>query len=368
MLLTTGARLRWSFLILIHGAAASALDAPFGWLDLNDTEVSSRHEDVEFKLSQQVDQYMADAFGIQGIALMAFILAAVMLVRGGWLLTDFPGRRVSWFIMGSALAFFGMVYVAMPQADVAAQLQLAISISCHSGVVLALFPEAGCYIIGAGATALAIHLVHEGTVDAKIHAVHAQGELAVVQLAAGVLGGYLCNRFRKPALDFVFSLAGSAVIVLMIHWWFNEAFHWCFSPNDFISSPLQYWTNIWSLNGSWNLAARWCFSSCWLVTFWFGQRLRQRLDITESQRQHRRMQEQLRRAPNDCDRMPWNPNRASAPVLPDLEGQSLKPSAPEEEDFGMYLLPEDLESMKRSKSILGQVGMTCFKITIFCMC
>ena len=276
--------------------------------------------------------------------------------------------RISWFIMGFALGFYWMVYVATPQADAAAQLQLALSLSCHAGVLLALFPQAGCYIIGAGATALAIHLVHESTLAANganslaIHVVHARSDvahasswLAVLDVAGGALGGYLCNRFRKPALDFVFSLAGSAVMVLMMHWWLNEAFHWCFGPDDSNSSPFQYWLALWSLGGPWNSVVRWWFSFSWLVFFYLGQRLRQRLDITEAERQHRRMQEQLRRAPNDCDRMPWNGSshgrdgRGPQLPLPATMGSESRP--PEEEDFGMYLLPEDLETMKRSKSI-----------------
>ena len=100
-----------------------------------------------------------------------------------------------------------MVYVATPEADAAAQLQLALSLSCHAGVLLALFPQAGCYIIGAGATALAIHLVHESTLAANganganslaIHVVHARSDvahasswLAVLDVAGGALGGYL---------------------------------------------------------------------------------------------------------------------------------------------------------------------------------
>ena len=276
--------------------------------------------------------------------------------------------RISWFMIGFALGFYWMVYVATPQADAAAQLQLALSLSCHAGVLLALFPQAGCYIIGAGATALAIHLVHESTLAANganslaIHVVHARSDvahasswLAVLDVAGGALGGYLCNRFRKPALDFVFSLAGSAVMVLMMHWWLNEAFHWCFGPDDSNSSPFQYWLALWSLGGPWNSVVRWWFSFSWLVFFYLGQRLRQRLDITEAERQHRRMQEQLRRAPNDCDRMPWNGSshgrdgRGPQLPLPATMGSESRP--PEEEDFGMYLLPEDLETMKRSKSI-----------------
>lgn len=374
MLLPVGARCPWKLIgfLVLTGAVASSLD----WTDpINESFPElHRREDVHvepaepLELRLQVDQYMAHVLGIQGAAFMAFMLAAVMLIRGAWLLTDFVGYRISWFIMGFALGFYWMVYVATPQADAAAQLQLALSLSCHAGVLLALFPQAGCYIIGAGATALAIHLVHESTLAANganslaIHVVHARGDvahasswLAVLDVAGGALGGYLCNRFRKPALDFVFSLAGSAVMVLMMHWWLNEAFHWCFGPDDSNSSPFQYWLALWSLGGPWNSVVRWWFSFSWLVFFYLGQRLRQRLDITEAERQHRRMQEQLRRAPNDCDRMPWNGSshgrdgRGLQLPLPATMGSESRP--PEEEDFGMYLLPEDLETMKRSKSI-----------------
>lgn len=374
MLLPVGARCPWKLIgfLVLTGAVASSLD----WTDpINESFPElHRREDVHvepaepLELRLQVDQYMAHVLGIQGAAFMAFMLAAVMLIRGAWLLTDFVGYRISWFIMGFALGFYWMVYVATPQADAAAQLQLALSLSCHAGVLLALFPQAGCYIIGAGATALAIHLVHESTLAANganslaIHVVHARSDvahasswLAVLDVAGGALGGYLCNRFRKPALDFVFSLAGSAVMVLMMHWWLNEAFHWCFGPDDSNSSPFQYWLALWSLGGPWNSVVRWWFSFSWLVFFYLGQRLRQRLDITEAERQHRRMQEQLRRAPNDCDRMPWNGSshgrdgRGLQLPLPATMGSESRP--PEEEDFGMYLLPEDLETMKRSKSI-----------------
>lgn len=374
MLLPVGARCPWKLIgfLVLTGAVASSLD----WTDpINESFPElHRREDVHvepaepLELRLQVDQYMAHVLGIQGAAFMAFMLAAVMLIRGAWLLTDFVGYRISWFIMGFALGFYWMVYVATPQADAAAQLQLALSLSCHAGVLLALFPQAGCYIIGAGATALAIHLVHESTLAANganslaIHVVHARSDvahasswLAVLDVAGGALGGYLCNRFRKPALDFVFSLAGSAVMVLMMHWWLNEAFHCCFGPDDSNSSPFQYWLALWSLGGPWNSVVRWWFSFSWLVFFYLGQRLRQRLDITEAERQHRRMQEQLRRAPNDCDRMPWNGSshgrdgRGLQLPLPATMGSESRP--PEEEDFGMYLLPEDLETMKRSKSI-----------------
>lgn len=374
MLLPVGARCPWKLIgfLVLTGAVASSLD----WTDpINESFPElHRREDVHvepaepLELRLRVDQYMAHVLGIQGAAFMAFMLAAVMLIRGAWLLTDFVGYRISWFIMGFALGFYWMVYVATPQADAAAQLQLALSLSCHAGVLLALFPQAGCYIIGAGATALAIHLVHESTLAANganslaIHVVHARSDvahasswLAVLDVAGGALGGYLCNRFRKPALDFVFSLAGSAVMVLMMHWWLNEAFHWCFGPDDSNSSPFQYWLALWSLGGPWNSVVRWWFSFSWLVFFYLGQRLRQRLDITEAERQHRRMQEQLRRAPNDCDRMPWNGSshgrdgRGPQLPLPATMGSESRP--PEEEDFGMYLLPEDLETMKRSKSI-----------------
>lgn len=375
MLPPVGARCPWKLIgfVVLSGAVASSLD----WTDPSNDSFPvefHRREDVHqevVELRLQVDQYMVHVLGIQGAALVAFMLAAVLLIRGAWLLTDFVGYRISWFIMGFALGFYWMVYVATPEADAAAQLQLALSLSCHAGVLLALFPQAGCYIIGAGATALAIHLVHESTLAANganganslaIHVVHARSDvahasswLAVLDVAGGALGGYLCNRFRKPALDFVFSLAGSAVMVLMMHWWLNEAFHWCFGPDDFNSSPFQYWLALWSLGGPWNSVVRWWFSFSWLVLFYLGQRLRQRMDITEAERQHRRMQEQLRRAPNDCDRMPWNGNshgrdgRGPQLPLPATMGSESRP--PEEEDFGMYLLPEDLETMKRSKSI-----------------
>jgi len=323
----------------------------------------------EMHLRELVDQYLANKLGMQGQALIGFILAALLLLRGGWLLTDSPVHRISWFVMGCAMGFSWMVYVATPDAEVTTQLQLAVGISCHLGVLVMLFPGAGCYLIGAGASALAIQLVHASTgasgasgASAAIHMMHVQGGdletigLTLLQVVAGILGGCLCSRFSKVSLDFIFSLAGSAVMVLITYWGLNEAFHWCFhspDPND--SSPLQYWLALWSFPGTpWTLFHRWTFSFTWFVAFWLGQRFRQRLEISEAECLHHRFQEEIRRAPSDCDRVPWSRPQPLIPPGSESHAAQSAPSrttSPEEEDFGMYLLPEDLESMKRSRSI-----------------
>eukprot|EP00438_Fugacium_kawagutii_P005814 Skav230517 [mRNA] locus=scaffold4943:90077:94678:+ [translate_table: standard] len=333
---------------------APATSSPLNWTGdvLHRSIEAVSHQPHYDNLRQEVDAYLADALGgTQGEALISFTLAALLLLRGGWLLTDCRWHRVPWFLLGFAMSFGWLVYGV---ENSAAQLQLAASISCHTGMLLALFPQAGCYIVGAAATSLAIRLVHAsrglGTqslvrlVPSARSASHVMDDEAVWAAwicVAGILGGYLCSRFQKPALDFIFALTGSAAMALMIHWWLNEAFHWCMRRPEPIggSGPLHYWLALWSNGGPWDSFCRWCFSLSWLLVFWLGLRLRRRLEVSDAERLHRKMQDQLRKAPSDCDRMPWGrPNGAGppgGPLLPVRQEDDLRPSAPEEEDFGM---------------------------------
>ena len=110
MRLPAGARCPWKLIgfLVLSGAVASSLD----WTDpINDAfppvEVH-RREDVHvepMELRLQVDQYMAHVLGIQGAAFMAFMLAAVMLIRGAWLLTDFVGYRIPGFVLCQCVFF-----------------------------------------------------------------------------------------------------------------------------------------------------------------------------------------------------------------------------------------------------------------------
>ena len=105
MLLPVGARCPWKLIgfLVLTGAVASSLD----WTDpINESFPElHRREDVHvepaepLELRLQVDQYMAHVLGIQGAAFMAFMLAAVMLIRGAWLLTDFVGYRIHGFVL-----------------------------------------------------------------------------------------------------------------------------------------------------------------------------------------------------------------------------------------------------------------------------
>lgn len=201
-------------------------------------------------------------------------MAALLLLRGGWLLTDCRWHRVPWFLLGFALSFGWLVYGVPPAENSHAQLQLAASISCHTGMLLALFPQAGCYIVGAAATALAIRLVHASRSLAthsfvrlsarSAHVIDDDAVWAAWLCVAGILGGYLCSRFQKPALDFIFALIGSAAMALMIHWWLNEAFHWCLRRPEPIggSGPLHYWLALWAKGGPWDSFCR-CLVRNW---------------------------------------------------------------------------------------------------------
>lgn len=99
MLPPVGARCPWKLIgfVVLSGAVASSLD----WTDPSNDSFPvefHRREDVHqlepVELRLQVDQYMVHVLGIQGAALVAFMLAAVLLIRGAWLLTDFVGYRI----------------------------------------------------------------------------------------------------------------------------------------------------------------------------------------------------------------------------------------------------------------------------------
>lgn len=210
------------------------------------------------------------------------------------------------------------------------------------------------YILGASASILSIHMMH-ATAGFTVTA-----WLPWLEIALGILCGYWCSCFSKPALDFLSSMAGSGVMVLMLYWWMNDAFHWCLQMKDCDSAtPLEYWFSLWFTHGSlWDSITRLAFSISWCGVWWLGRRLRKWLEVTEEERFHHWFQDQIRQAPNDCDRVPrWPGAPDLGPALgKDLEAQTVGAQNPHrqgdmDEDFGMYLLPEDLESMKRSKSI-----------------
>ena len=319
-------------------------------------------------LRLQMNQYLASSMGSYGQSFLSFMVSILILVRGSWLLLDSPQfcRLLTWFIVGSSLSFACVVYVSTQlETEVAVEdvvsapmvpgLQFAVTISCHCGMVFALFPAAGCYILGASASILSIHMMH-ATAGFTVTA-----WLPWLEIALGILCGYWCSCFSKPALDFLSSMAGSGVMVLMLYWWMNDAFHWCLQMKDCDSAtPLEYWFSLWFTHGSlWDSITRLAFSISWCGVWWLGRRLRKWLEVTEEERFHHWFQDQIRQAPNDCDRVPrWPgaPDLGPAFNGRDLEAQTVGAQNPRrqgdmEEDFGMYLLPEDLESMKRSKSI-----------------
>lgn len=104
-----------------------------------------------------MNQYLASSMGSYGQSFLSFMVGILILVRGSWLLLDSPQfcRLLTWFIVGSSLSFACVVYVSTQlETEVAVEdvvsapmvpgLQFAVTISCHCGMVFALFPAAGC--------------------------------------------------------------------------------------------------------------------------------------------------------------------------------------------------------------------------------
>ena len=123
-------------------------------------------------LRLQMNQYLASSMGSYGQSFLSFIVGILILVRGSWLLLDSPQfcRLLSWFIVGSSLSFACVVYVSTQlEAQLAVEdvvsapmvpgLQFAVTISCHCGMVFALFPAAGCdFVVWNGKTFLCTYL------------------------------------------------------------------------------------------------------------------------------------------------------------------------------------------------------------------
>ena len=149
-------------------------------------------------------------------------------------------------------------------------------------------------------------------------------------------------------MDLLSSLAGSGTMALMLYWSLYDLC--CRIAQEESSSPLGLLQRIVELQDAWDLSARLSFLLLWALIWLLGVRLRRALQRTERERFQGWFQEQLRRAPKDCALVPrWRRESKVVPLDVDCE----KVPEVEEEDFGMYLLPRDLESMKlrRAQSI-----------------
>ena len=192
--------------------------------------------------------------------------------------------------------------------------------------------------------------------------------LVWMSLFAGIFGGYWCSCYKKMALDFLTAAGGSAVMALILHWWMLEIFwsvmnHGRNDPHAWnLRTPQDHLSRLCSSQSVWDFVARWVFSILWLMVFYAGGRLRKLLQPTEEEEKERLcqwFQDQIRKAPEDCDRVPRRPGHSTQTEQTEQTEQEHRDSCrqvsqtSDEDDFGMYLLPKDLESMKlkRAKSI-----------------
>lgn len=216
-----------------------------------------------------------------------------------------------------------------------------------------MFPDAGSYILGVLASHrlrnclwlswAGLGVVHAGL--PTLNLVH----LLTVDLVAGFLAGYFCSTRRRSAMDLLSSLAGSGTMALTLYWSLYDLC--CRIAQEESSSPLGLLQRIVEVQDAWDLSARLSFLLLWVLILLLGVKLRRALSRTERERFQGWFQEQLRRAPKDCALVPrW---RREAPKLVPVETGDVEKPEVEEEDFGMYLLPRDLESMKlrRAQSI-----------------
>lgn len=169
-------------------------------------------------------------------------------------------------------------------------------------------------------------------------------------------------------------------MALTLQWWLIDTLT-LFLPesndntNENTKTALDHFFRLWSgpiasESHLWDSITCWLFLIMWSAMFLLGGRVQRILQLTEGERLQERQwklqqwfQDQLRKAPRNCDRVPrWPGTQHRAEDDGDngdhtdgrqVSGTSEDRDLREEEDFGMYLLPKDLESMKlkRAKSI-----------------
>ncbi|CAJ1357554.1 unnamed protein product [Effrenium voratum] len=318
------------------------------------------------ELRALIGQVFQQAVGYHGEAnwgaALCCAFAAWSLRRGGWLLVESPKpcQAVSWFLLGAAISICWALHpttapsLTLRHPDSETSMEFTLAVACHGGTFFALFPDAGSYIVGAFASIFTLHLTQFSSFHAAPNATHSRTWL---DLFAGVLGGYVCSRYKKSSMGVLTAWAGSAALALSIHWWLCRTLLFLGRRDaKLYDTPAEHWLALVS-DQNCCMAARYSFLMLWTALFVAARRIQTgTTKRTKKEEYNDWFQEQIRQAPQDCDKVPRMPGTEAAPALVpcllDLPQESKSTiSLPEQkEDCGMYLLPED-PVMRRSKTV-----------------
>mmetsp|Transcript_111002 Transcript_111002/g.264856 ORF Transcript_111002/g.264856 Transcript_111002/m.264856 type:complete len:507 (-) Transcript_111002:151-1671(-) len=284
-----------------------------------------------YQLRSAVGHTFTHAFGFQGQALLLALASSLTLLRGGFLLAEStkPCQVASWFVLGAAISLcwvlhpctapsFGSGHVRVQKS-----LQFALAVACQGGAFFALFPEAAAYIVGSLASVMVQHIV-QLTV-----ALHVPNEAQSVsgsshidaswwQLSAGLLGGCLCLRFPKPALHVLASMAGSAGLAFVAHWWLCLALM-LLRGDVKHEAPLEHVGRLLSRCDppACESTSRWIFLILWAFFLVGGLRLQRHFELSKEQQLSQWYQDQIRKAPSDSNFVPHWPGQTCT-SSPDL--------------------------------------------------
>jgi len=282
-----------------------------------------------YQLRSAVGHTFTHAFGFQGQALLLALASSLTLLRGGFLLAEStkPCQVASWFVLGAAISLCWVLHpctapsLGSGHVRVQKSLQFALAVACQGGAFFALFPEAAAYIVGSLASIMVQHIVQLTValhVPNEAHSVSGSSHIDASwwQLSAGLLGGCLCLRFPKPALHVLASMAGSAGLAFVAHWWLCLA--WMLLRGDVKhETPLEHVGRLLSRCDppACESTSRWIFLILWAFFLVGGLRLQRHFELSKEQQMSQWYQDQIRKAPADSDFVPHWPGQTPSPDL-----------------------------------------------------
>jgi len=275
----------------------------------------------------------------------AFLLGLASLATllwGGSLLTESarPLQVAAWFAVGALISMCWALHPAtapsfeLGHVRVQKSIQFVLAVACHGGTFFALFPEAATYVLGAFASVIAQHIVKVTVTLHTPNEAHPRSgnhiDCCWWQLSAALLGGCLCLRFRKPALNLLASSAGSAGLAVVSHWWMCLVWSLLRPTNsmdlsDGFPTPARHIARLASQDSreACSTVSRWIFTILWAFFVAVGWRLQQKLGKSKEEELSQWYQDQIRQAPSDSDVVPRWPDQKGPSLCRPLDSKNV---------------------------------------------